>query len=202
MAKKPITHQSSWTPEQETILRNMFAAGNTTAEIAVFLGRTRASVYTRKYQLGLEGRISRSTKSQTQGSVRAWTQKKKGKSNPQPTLAQPPAPSPQMEIQFTLPVQTKRGRVKKSPEGVTPKLNSYNNYTYKLAFVNQRKQRGDVKLLAEVCEVHQSFVSRVLDGLFISPEIVDMAFTHCQGRPTHMETLQELGFSSSGKRVK
>jgi hypothetical protein len=58
-----------------------------------------------------------------------------------------------------------------------------------------------VKLLAEVCEVHQSFVSRVLDGLFISPEIVDMAFTHCQGRPTHMETLQELGFSF-GKKVK
>jgi hypothetical protein len=199
MAKKPITHQSSWTPEQETILRNMFAAGNTTAEIAVFLGRTRASVYTRKYQLGLEGRISRSTKSQTQGSVRAWTQKKKGKSHT--NVDTTPAPTPQMEIQFTPPVQTKRGRVKKSPEGVTPKLNSYNNYTYKLAFVNQRKQRGDVKLLAEVCEVHQSFVSRVLDGLFISPEIVDMAFTHCQGRPTHMETLQELGFSF-GKKVK
>lgn len=199
MAKKPITHHSSWTPEQEQVLRNMFAAGNSTAQIAVFLGRTRASVYTRKYLLGLEGRITRSTKSQTQASVRAWTKKKRGKSKPQPTLV--PAPSPQMEIQFTPPVQTKRGRVKKSPAGFTPKLNSYNNYTYKLAYVNQRKQRGDVKLLSEVCEVHQSFVSRVLDGLFISPEIVDMAFTHCQGRPTHMETLQELGLSL-GKKVK
>ena len=107
-----------------------------------------------------------------------------------------------MEIQFTSPVKTKRGRPRKVTGKETPKVNAFNNYTYKLAFVNQRKQRGDAKLLSEVCEVTQGFISRVLNGLYISPEIMDMAFTHCQGRPTHMETLQELGFSTLGKKVK
>lgn len=202
MAKKPITHHSAWTPEHDKILRNMFAAGNTTAQIAVFLGRTRASVYTRKYLLGLDGRFNRSTKSQTQACVRNWTQKKKRNSLVNPTLTLPPTTSPQMEIQFTSPVKTKRGRPRKVTGKETPKVNAFNNYTYKLAFVNQRKQRGDAKLLSEVCEVTQGFISRVLNGLYISPEIMDMAFTHCQGRPTHMETLQELGFSTLGKKVK
>ena len=56
MAKRPQTHNSRWTPEQDVQLKNMVAGGFSSAEIANYFGRTISSIYSRKIVLGLKGR--------------------------------------------------------------------------------------------------------------------------------------------------
>jgi len=210
MEKRPQTHHSRWTSEQDVQLKNMVAGGFTSAQIANYFGRTISSIYSRKLVLGLEGRMKRSTKAQIQGSVKKFGTKPARK--PKPVLVLPPSP-PQVKqekvpVQMELPLPTlkKRGRPAKakSPapaKAPKQKVNGFNSYSFKLAFVSQRRQRGDIKLLAEVCEMTPGYISRVLDGWYMSDVVMTMAYSLCENRQTNLEILQDLGFNRSKKKV-
>jgi len=210
MAKKPKTHHSRWTPEQDVQFKNMVAGEFTSAQVANFFGRTLNSIYSRKIVLGLKDRLKRSTKDQVEGSVKKFTPKPARK--PKPSLVLPPSPRPvkkeQVPVQMECPLPTlkKRGRPAKA-KSIVPakapkqKINGFNSYSSKLAFVNQRRQRGDVKLLAEVCEMTPGFISRVLAGWYLSDVVMTMAFSLCENRQTNQEILQEIGFNRSKKKV-
>lgn len=210
MAKRPQTHNSRWTPEQDVQLKNMVAGGFTSAQIANYFGRTISSIYSRKIILGLKERTKRSTKAQLQGSVQKFTVKPARK--PKPVLVLPPSPpqvkQEQVPVQMELPLPTlkKKGRPAKakSPapaKAPKQKVNGYNSYSFKLSFVNQRRQRGDIKLLAEVCEMTPGYISRVLDGWYMSDVVLTMAVSLCENRQTNQEILQDLGFNRSKKKV-
>jgi hypothetical protein len=210
MEKRPKTHHSRWTPEQDVQMKNMVAAGFTSAQIANFFGRTISSIYSRKLVLGLEGRMKRSTKAQIQGSVKKFDVKTARK--PKPVLVVPPSTpqvkQEQVSVQMELPLPTlkKKGRPAKakSPapaKAPKQKVNGYNSYSFKLSFVNQRRQRGDIKLLAEVCEMTPGYISRVLDGWYMSDVVLTMAVSLCENRQTNQEILQDLGFNRSKKKV-
>lgn len=207
MAKRPQTHHSRWTSEQDIQLKNMVAGGFSSAEIANYFGRTISSIYSRKLVLGLEGRLKRSTKAQIQGSVKKFTPKPARK----PKLEKVPEPkvpeTKPIQLELSLGNLPKRGRPAKPKSEVlvkTPKTktNGYNSYSFKLSYVNQRRQRGDIKLLAEVCEMSPGFISRVLDGWYFSEVVIGMAFSLCENRPTNHEILQDLGFNRSKKKAK
>ena len=228
MAKKPQIHHSRWTSEQDIQLKNMVVGGFSSAEIANYFGRTISSIYSRKLVLGLEGRLKRSTKAQIQGSVKKFTSKPARKPKlekvPEPKVPEPkpiqlelslgnlpkrgrPAKPKPIQLEMSLGNLPKRGRPAKPKSEVlvkTPKTktNGYNSYSFKLSYVNQRRQRGDIKLLAEVCEMSPGFISRVLDGWYFSEVVIGMAFSLCENRLTNHEILQDLGFNRCKKKAK
>lgn len=55
-------HNLSWTQSELDTLQEMIFAGKSTAEIAEKLGRTKSSIWTRKHNLGLGVRLTRSRK--------------------------------------------------------------------------------------------------------------------------------------------
>jgi len=64
-AKKPVNPEAPsnhkvWTKQDDSILKEMVQKRATSAQIAIALGRTKASVWGRKYTLGLKGRLSSS----------------------------------------------------------------------------------------------------------------------------------------------
>ena len=63
--KKPVNPQAPsnnkvWSKNDDTILKEMASKGSSTAQIAVALGRTKASVWGRKWGLGIKGRLASS----------------------------------------------------------------------------------------------------------------------------------------------
>ena len=194
MAKRPQTHHSRWTPEQDTQLKNMVAGGFSSAEIANFFGRTLTSIYSRKLILGLKGRIKRSTKSQVEGSIKKFDTKPARKPKLVKVAEKPKVQIPEPPVATLFPIAPstpKRGRKPKEKS----KMNGYNKYTFKLAFVNQRLQRGDIKSISDICKKSPGFVSRVIDGWYLSEEVLDMAFLHMENRPTNTMVLQGLGLN-------
>lgn len=57
-----VRSRATWTPKEDSQLRNLVRAGASGKAIAEALGRSRPSVWTRKLNLGIPGRISRSRK--------------------------------------------------------------------------------------------------------------------------------------------
>ena len=67
--KKPVnpkapSNNALWTKKDDAILKEMASNKSTTAQIAIALGRTKASVWGRKSMLGIKGRLA-SSKGQT-----------------------------------------------------------------------------------------------------------------------------------------
>jgi hypothetical protein len=70
MPKKPSNHNKRWSLEEIDQLKALLETGKTTSQAAGALKRTRASVWTKKHQLELEGRF---TSSKGYAGVRAAT---------------------------------------------------------------------------------------------------------------------------------
>ena len=45
------------------------------------------------------------------------------------------------------------------------------------------------------------YISRVLDGWYMSDVVMTMAYSLCENRQTNLEILQDLGFNRSKKKV-
>lgn len=63
--KKPVnpkapSNNALWTKKDDAILKEMASNKSTTAQIAIALGRTKASVWGRKSTLGIKGRLASS----------------------------------------------------------------------------------------------------------------------------------------------
>jgi hypothetical protein len=63
--KKPVnpkapSNNSLWTKKDDALLKEMASNKSTTAQIAIALGRTKASVWGRKSMLGIKGRLASS----------------------------------------------------------------------------------------------------------------------------------------------
>ena len=63
--KKPVnpkapSNNALWTKKDDAILKEMASNKSTTAQIAIALGRTKASVWGRKSALGIKGRLASS----------------------------------------------------------------------------------------------------------------------------------------------
>ncbi len=63
--KKPVnpnapSNNKIWSKNDDAILKDMASKGSSTAQIAVALGRTKASVWGRKYGLGIKKRLASS----------------------------------------------------------------------------------------------------------------------------------------------
>lgn len=63
--KKPVnpkapSNNALWTKKDDAILKEMASNKSTTAQIAIALGRTKASVWGRKSMLGIKGRLASS----------------------------------------------------------------------------------------------------------------------------------------------
>jgi hypothetical protein len=63
--KKPVnpkapSNNKVWTKNDDSILKEMANNGSSTAQIAIALGRTKASVWGRKWGLGIKGRLASS----------------------------------------------------------------------------------------------------------------------------------------------
>lgn len=63
--KKPVnpkapSNNALWTKKDDAILKEMASNKSTTAQIAIALGRTKASVWGRKNALGIKGRLASS----------------------------------------------------------------------------------------------------------------------------------------------
>jgi len=184
---KPKVHQKGWSQVEDVQLKNMLEQGRTASECANFFGRTLTAIYARKYNLGLEGRIKRSTKSQVAGSVKRWGVKsKRGPKTPQaPQVA---APTPQVAAPTTRPA------VKVLTQPKEKKISSlFEPYSYKLAFVNQRRRRGDVSYLAKVSKKSIGYVSSVLNGHYHHAEIMDYAFLMVEDREANEKFLKSAG---------
>jgi hypothetical protein len=57
---KAPSNNALWTKKDDSILKEMASNKSTTSQIAVALGRTKASVWGRKSMLGIKGRLSSS----------------------------------------------------------------------------------------------------------------------------------------------
>jgi hypothetical protein len=63
--KKPVnpkapSNNALWTKKDDSLLKEMASNKSTTAQIAIALGRTKASVWGRKSMLGIKGRLASS----------------------------------------------------------------------------------------------------------------------------------------------
>ena len=63
--KKPVdpkapSNNKTWTKNDDRMLKEMATSGSSTAQIAIALGRTKASVWGRKWGLGIKGRLASS----------------------------------------------------------------------------------------------------------------------------------------------
>ena len=95
-------HNSRWSKQQVETLTQLVKNGNNSSQIAIALGRTRASVMAKKSALGLEDRIQRGSK----GSYSApMILRNKKRSNV----------TGQQELLFEKPTKTATVKVKKSP---------------------------------------------------------------------------------------
>lgn len=211
MVKKPKTHNSRWTPEQDVQMKNMVAGGFTSAQIANFFGRTISSIYSRKIILGLKERTKRSTKAQLQGSVQKFTVKSARKPKvvvvPQVQTPEPPAATLFPVVEIPKQPKVKFPKVSRKPKPTPQLVDSKKpdvmdlalrnglSYMFKLSFVAQRKQRGDVKELARICGFSSGYITRVLDGNNFNVEVIDMAFLLMEDRKTNEEFLTLMGFN-------
>ena len=82
--KKPVdpkapSNNKTWTKNDDRMLKEMATSGSSTAQIAIALGRTKASVWGRKWGLGIKGRLA-SSKGTGIAAPTSLTTKKRGNS--------------------------------------------------------------------------------------------------------------------------
>lgn len=186
--QKPDFLNLRWSEADDNLLKEMIERGTDGTTIANALGRTRSSVFARKHALGLEGKIRRS---------------KKGTATPLTYGTRTPrVPSvPQIEelAQAVVEVETK-AKVKK-PKAAKSKIKSEITTTKvergrlsqsaKLAQINRRLRRGDVRKVAEKTGFTEGFVSTVLSGCQPNERVINVAYNMVRGRKTNEQMMKK-----------
>ena len=190
--EKPDFMNLRWSENDDQMLRDMIARGIDGSTIAKALGRTRSSIFGRKLVLGIEGKIKRSPK----GTATPLTY---GKRVLKPKVAEvAEIPTPVAEVvevpQPTTPeVKAKvKAKPKNKKEVSEVKVEKGRlSQTAKIAQINRRLRRGDVRKVAEKTGFTEGFVSTVISGMFPNERIINFAFNMVRGRKTNEQMMKK-----------
>ena len=184
MKKKPDFLNMRWSPADDQMLKDLIERGADGNSIARALGRTRASIFNRKHQLGIEGKIKRTPK---------------GKADPISfgTKTRGETTSTQLIVEFTPeePKPAKKPKAKKTPKvkqvAETKTERGRLSQTAKLAQINRRLRRGDVRKVAQKTGFTEGFVSAVLAGSAPNDRVINVAFNMLRGRKTNEQMMKK-----------
>ena len=172
--EKPDFMNLRWSENDDKMLREMIERGVDGSTIATALGRTRSSIFGRKLVLGIEAKIKRSPKG-TATPLTFGTRVLKPKVAEVQPVVEAPVQEPVQETP-TVEVKVEKGRL---------------SQTAKIAQINRRLRRGDVRKVAEKTGFTEGFVSTVLSGMFPNERIVNCAFNMVRGRKTNEQMMKK-----------
>jgi hypothetical protein len=181
--KKPAFTHMRWSEADDKLLKELIERGANGTAISQTLGRTRSSIFNRKFVLGIEQPMKKTKKGQT-NDLTFGTK----------TRSAEPQPAPVMEVEQTpAPTPTKAKKEPKVKVEVTlakEKGKTKIPYNFKLAQYNQRRRRGDIAKVAASTGFSQGYVSTVVNGLQDNERIVSVAYNMARGRKTN-ETMMK-----------
>jgi hypothetical protein len=181
--KKPAFTHMRWSEADDKLLKELIERGANGTAISQTLGRTRSSIFNRKFVLGIEQPMKKTKKGQT-NDLTFGTK----------TRSAEPQPAPVMEVeQAPAPTPTKAKKEPKVKVEVTlakEKGKTKIPYNFKLAQYNQRRRRGDIAKIAAATGFSQGYVSTVVNGLQDNERIVSVAYNTARGRKTN-ETMMK-----------
>lgn len=173
--KKPESFHKRWTEADDQQLAELVKKGANATEISKKMGRTRSSIYGRKFTLEIEGTITKTP----HGEANALTWATKNRSS----VEQPKQEVIQVQEE---PVAIKKERKKREPKQIAePKEKTTKKvvpYTFKLAQYCLRRRRGDFAKVAQITGYTNTFVKSVLDGNFVNERIVNVAYNMTKAR--------------------
>jgi hypothetical protein len=181
--KKPAFTHMRWSEADDKLLKELIERGADGTAISKTLGRTRSSIFNRKFVLGIEQAMKKTKKGQTNDLTYGTK-----------TRSAEPQPAPVMEVEQTpAPTPTKAKKEPKVKVEVTlakEKGKTKIPYNFKLAQYNQRRRRGDIAKVAASTGFSQGYVSTVVNGLQDNERIVSVAYNMARGRKTN-ETMMK-----------
>ncbi len=181
--KKPAFTHMRWSEADDKLLKELIERGADGTAISKTLGRTRSSIFNRKFVLGIEQPMKKTKKGQTNDLTYGTK-----------TRSAEPQPAPVMEVEQTpAPTPTKAKKEPKVKVEVTlakEKGKTKIPYNFKLAQYNQRRRRGDIAKVAASTGFSQGYVSTVVNGLQDNERIVSVAYNTARGRKTN-ETMMK-----------
>jgi hypothetical protein len=151
---QPASMNKAWTPEEDQMLISLIKRGSDTVTISSILGRTRASIMNRKFNLGIEERIKRSPKGTGEKVPLSFRKIERGSSK-----------------KVEAPKAKEKAKVKVNPT-VKEKTT-----VYKALYIHRNMRRGDITEIAKRIGVAISHVSSVLNGTYENETILDLAYT-------------------------
>lgn len=210
MKNKPDFLNLRWSKSDDNLLRELVERGENGNTIARILGRTRNSIFGRKHILGLGGTIKKTPKGQadpvsygtriskTTGSV-GNTKKSPVEEFVQEKIEEKVEVKvkTQKPVKKTKPTSTKKTEVKSEvskPKSEVSKRKSEKSRTpqsAKLAQINRRLRRGDVKKVSEKTGFTLSYVSAVISGLCPNERVINAAYSMVRGRKTNEQMMKK-----------
>lgn len=189
--EKPDFLNLRWSENDDKMLRDMIARGTDGTTIAKALGRTRSSVFNRKLVLGIEGKITRTPKG-TAGPLTYGTRVLKPKSTEAPAPVAEVAEVPQPVAPEVKSKAKPKAKAKSKKEVSEIKVEKGRlSQTAKIAQINRRLRRGDVRKVADKTGLSEGFVSTVLSGMFPNERIVNCAYNMVRGRKTNEQMMKK-----------
>jgi len=181
--KKPAFTHMRWSEADDKLLKELIERGADGTAISKTLGRTRSSIFNRKFVLGIEQAMKKTKKGQT-NDLTYGTKTRSAEPQPAPVMEVEQAPSP------TPTKAKKEPKVKVEVTLVKEKGKTKIPYNFKLAQYNQRRRRGDIAKVAASTGFSQGYVSTVVNGLQDNERIVSVAYNMARGRKTN-ETMMK-----------
>jgi hypothetical protein len=206
--EKPDFLNLRWSEADDNILRELVGNGFTGTEIAHALGRTRSSILTRKFMLGIKTRIKRSKKGKASPLTYGVKKFHTGLKTKNPVAEM-------VEVLAKVSADSNSSKVKKK-ELVGKDLNPAGSgdgssdksdrgrlcQSAKLVHINRRLRRGDVTMVAQKTGYTVGFVSSVLAGTFPNEKIVNWTFNRLRGRKENSHYLDSKVIKVKKKKKK
>jgi hypothetical protein len=182
--KKPGSLNTRWSKADDQMLRELIQRGADGNSIARALGRTRRSVFNRKYVLGIDGRIKITPR---------------GKADPPSfgtrTVNQTPKTQHKVETVGNEPKPIQKAKTKKTQKSNQLKETKIEKgrlpQSAKLAQINRRLRRGDIRKVAQKTGFTEGFVSSVISGISPNERVINVAFNMLRGRKTNEQMMRK-----------
>ncbi len=187
--EKPDFMNLRWSESDDQMLREMISRGTDGSTIAKALGRTRSAVFGRKLVLGIEGKIKRSPK----GTATPLTY---GTRVLSPKPAEPVVQVVE-EVETPQPIVAEvkskaKAKPKNKKEVIETKVERGRlSQTAKIAQINRRLRRGDIRKIAQKTGFTEGFTSTVISGMHPCERIVNFAFNMVRGRKTNEQMMKK-----------
>jgi hypothetical protein len=147
---QPSSMNQAWTLEEDQMLRNLIKRGADTVTISSVLGRTRASIMNRKFNLGIEERIKRSPKGTGEKVPLSFRKSER--------------------------VSIQKVEATKTKEKLQPSVKD-KTIVFKTLYIHRNMRRGDITEIAKRLGVTIGHVSAILNGTYENKTILDLSYT-------------------------